>query len=160
MHHNRTGRHNTAQQASPGSAHLFEVAADVAAKEVAGATRGEPPAVNVLRVAPQQVAHRAVVRHLLLPVYHPYLRATQVLSNIGYSCQALDIASRKQTNTEGQGGGASALTWSRVLTAGDSPPCTQNIRLSMSADRLHEIHQNPIFNPYPATASPRSQWRH
>ena len=45
-----------------------ELCDDVAAEEVAGAARREPPPVNVLRIRPHQVAHRAVVRHLLLPV--------------------------------------------------------------------------------------------
>ena len=27
-------------------------------------------------------------------------------------------------------------TWSSVCTVGDNPPCTQKIRLSMSAERL------------------------
>jgi hypothetical protein len=46
-----------------------EVAAHVATKQVAGTTRGEAPALYVLRVAPEQVTHGAVVRHLLLAVY-------------------------------------------------------------------------------------------
>mmetsp|Transcript_31083 Transcript_31083/g.91139 ORF Transcript_31083/g.91139 Transcript_31083/m.91139 type:complete len:336 (-) Transcript_31083:76-1083(-) len=45
-----------------------ELGDHVAAKEVARASRRQPPPVDVLRVGPHQVAHRAVVRDLLLPV--------------------------------------------------------------------------------------------
>ena len=31
-----------------------------------------------------------------------------------------------------------ALTWSSVLMDGERPPCTQNIRLSISADKLQK----------------------
>ena len=52
---------------------LVEAGADVAPEEVAGAPGGQAPALDVLGVAPQQVAHRPVVRHLLLAVYRPDL---------------------------------------------------------------------------------------
>mmetsp|Transcript_33163 Transcript_33163/g.105757 ORF Transcript_33163/g.105757 Transcript_33163/m.105757 type:complete len:344 (+) Transcript_33163:85-1116(+) len=45
-----------------------ELGDHVAAKEVARASRRQAPPVDVLRVGPHQVAHRAVVRDLLLPV--------------------------------------------------------------------------------------------
>ena len=48
----------------------IELRDDVAAKQVARAARAEAPPVNVLRVAPHEVAHRAVVWHLLLAVDH------------------------------------------------------------------------------------------
>lgn len=35
---------------------------------------------------------------------------------------------------------AGAPTWSSVLTAGERPPCTQKMRLSMSADKLLQPH--------------------
>jgi len=53
---------------------LVEVRADIAAKQVARAARAQAPARDVLRVGPQQVAHGAVVRHLLLAVNGPDLR--------------------------------------------------------------------------------------
>eukprot|EP00754_Rhynchopus_humris_P030098 Rhum_TRINITY_DN15258_c13_g1::Rhum_TRINITY_DN15258_c13_g1_i1::g.148201::m.148201 len=40
----------------------------VASEEVTCSTRRQTPSVDVLRVGPQQVAHRTVVRHLLLAV--------------------------------------------------------------------------------------------
>ena len=44
---------------------LAELRGDVGSKQVPGAARAEPPAVHaILWVRPQQVAHRAVVRHL------------------------------------------------------------------------------------------------
>mmetsp|Transcript_39431 Transcript_39431/g.127608 ORF Transcript_39431/g.127608 Transcript_39431/m.127608 type:complete len:282 (-) Transcript_39431:86-931(-) len=46
-----------------------ELVGDVGTKDVAGAARGDAPALDVVvRVGPHQVAHRAVVRDLLLPV--------------------------------------------------------------------------------------------
>ena len=53
---------------------LVEVRADIAAKQVPRAARAQAPALDVLRIAPQQVAHRAVVRHLLLAVDRADLR--------------------------------------------------------------------------------------
>jgi hypothetical protein len=49
---------------SPHLVGLVELAAHVAAEEVPRAARAEAPALDVLRVTPQQVAHRAVVGHL------------------------------------------------------------------------------------------------
>ena len=56
---------------------LVELGADVAAEEVASAAGAEAPALDVLRVAPQQVAHCTIVRHLLLPVDRPDLQARE-----------------------------------------------------------------------------------
>mmetsp|Transcript_20571 Transcript_20571/g.52340 ORF Transcript_20571/g.52340 Transcript_20571/m.52340 type:complete len:241 (-) Transcript_20571:499-1221(-) len=40
----------------------------IATEQVPRATGGEPPAINVLRVGPHEIAHRSIVRHLLLAV--------------------------------------------------------------------------------------------
>ncbi len=55
-------------------AHLL---GDGAAKEVAGATRADSPAVNVLGVGPHQIAVGALVRDLLCPVDGPDLASKQ-----------------------------------------------------------------------------------
>lgn len=44
---------------------MVERLADVLAERVAGAARRDAPAAAVVRVRPQQVAHRPLVRHLL-----------------------------------------------------------------------------------------------
>ena len=46
---------------------------DVLAEQEAGPARGEPPAVDVVRVRPEEVAHGALVGHLLLAVEEPDL---------------------------------------------------------------------------------------
>ena len=48
---------------------LVELLDDVAAKEIARAPRRQAPARDLFGIRPHEVAHRAVVRHLLLPVY-------------------------------------------------------------------------------------------
>jgi hypothetical protein len=48
----------------------IELRDHVAAEQVPGASRREAPAVNVLRIAPQQVTHGAFVRHFLLAINH------------------------------------------------------------------------------------------
>jgi len=70
---------------------LVELGADVAAEKVAGAARRQAPALDVLRVAPQQVAHGAVVRHLLLPVDRPDLRIGTFSDVNVWSCHAVDL---------------------------------------------------------------------
>ena len=52
---------------------LVELLHDVAAKEVARPARAQPPPINVLRIRPHEIAHRSIVRHLLLAVDHPDL---------------------------------------------------------------------------------------
>lgn len=44
---------------------VVEGLADVLAKGVASATRGNAPSAAVVGVGPEQIAHRALVRHLL-----------------------------------------------------------------------------------------------
>ena len=46
---------------------------DVAAEEVSGTTGGYAPSDDLLRIAPHQVAHGAVVGDLLLPIDDAYL---------------------------------------------------------------------------------------
>mmetsp|Transcript_3210 Transcript_3210/g.13928 ORF Transcript_3210/g.13928 Transcript_3210/m.13928 type:complete len:312 (+) Transcript_3210:1674-2609(+) len=52
---------------------VVELLRDVLTERVPRASRGDAPAAPVVGVGPQQVAHRAVVRYLLLPVDRPYL---------------------------------------------------------------------------------------
>ena len=55
------------------SVHFIKFLDDVAAKEISSTSGREAPSRNLLGIAPHQIAHRAVVRHLLLPVDGPYL---------------------------------------------------------------------------------------
>ena len=50
-----------------------ELRHDVAAEQISGAARRHAPALRVLGIGPEQVAHGSVVRHFLLPVYGPDL---------------------------------------------------------------------------------------
>ena len=50
---------------------VVEALGDVHAKREPGAARRDAPAVAVVRVGPQQVAHRTLVRHLLDAVQRP-----------------------------------------------------------------------------------------
>ena len=52
---------------------VIELFDDVTAEQVACTARAESPAFDVLWVAPQQVAHGALVRHLLFAVDDAYL---------------------------------------------------------------------------------------
>lgn len=51
----------------------IELRHHVTAKQESSAARRHPPADRILRIAPQQIAHRSVVRHLLFPIDRPDL---------------------------------------------------------------------------------------
>ena len=50
-----------------------ELLAHVTAEQVSRAPRAQSPSRHILGIRPEQIAHGAVVRHLLLPVDGPYL---------------------------------------------------------------------------------------
>ena len=52
---------------------LVEHGNDVPAEQVAGSPGAEAPAIDLLRIGPEQIAHGAVVGDLLLPVDDPDL---------------------------------------------------------------------------------------
>lgn len=52
---------------------MDELLRDVATEQEASTPRGQPPALNVIGIRPQKIAHRSVVWHFLLPVDVPDL---------------------------------------------------------------------------------------
>ena len=50
-----------------------ELRHNVAAEQIAGASRTHAPALRVFWVGPKQITHRSVVGHFLFPVYRAYL---------------------------------------------------------------------------------------
>ena len=113
---------------------LVELRHHVPAKEIPRAPGRQTPALDVLGVGPHEVAHGAIVRHLLLPVDHPNLHIEEKNCHQTHECMHASVS-----ESRGSGIGQRCVcvcTWSRVLIAGDKPPCTQNILSSIIADKL------------------------
>ena len=66
--------HELVRAADQGEAvDVAELRGDLAAKQPPGAARRHRPGLDVLRVAPHQVAEGALVRDLAHPLYRPHL---------------------------------------------------------------------------------------
>ena len=109
---------------------------NVAAKEVTGTAGTDAPALNFIRIGPQQVAHGAVMRNLLFSINSADLDWNEPEAARERERVIKHNERREFFRVQEHVISISASTWSRVEMDGERPPCTQKILLSMMADRL------------------------